>query len=175
MKFFSISSFGATKQVPKKWKNIFSQVRAFSKAIIKFSHYVFKNACFRLFTNLGEHWRGSWKGLAQMDTMVCCELWLSRNSLEEKKKYVCQWLWRVTLLGMHFVYVFFVLKQEHIPFYRFARKQRSEKLQTKLFNGFYMLTAIVCFLVSKVYGNWMLERGHHKPWVVGHRNSCGGE
>lgn len=74
MKFFSISSFGATKQVPKKWKNIFSQVRAFSKAIIKFSHYVFKNACFRLFTNLGEHWRGSWKGLAQMDTMVCCEL-----------------------------------------------------------------------------------------------------
>ena len=77
---------------------------------------------------------------------------------------------------MHFVYVFFVLKQEHIPFYRFARKQRSEKLHTKLLNGFHMLTAIMCFLVSNIVyycGNWMLERGHHKPWVVGHRNSCG--
>ena len=41
---------------------------------------------------------------------------------------------------MHFMHVFVALKQERIPFYCFARRQRSEKLHTKLLNDFHMLT-----------------------------------
>ena len=64
MKFFSISSFGATKQAPKKWKNIFSQVRAFSKAIIKFSHFVFKMHvldCSQTLVSTGEDLGRGWR------------------------------------------------------------------------------------------------------------------
>ena len=48
---------------------------------------------------------------------------------------------------MHFMHVFVVLKQERIPFYRFARRQRSEKSHTKLLNDFHMLTVFFWSLI----------------------------